>query len=450
LSGQSEDVYRDHVIGIGIDPLESISLLAASMGDEDYFVYENEGTWTVALGVAAELWIDGDGGHLRGPAVRRDIAWADDPFARVQSLLAELPLRRWCAYGWASFELAYRMDGEQVAVGSERLLHLVVPRTEIRLTAERVRVRSMDDAVPAVVEEALRGLPVDDRSSSLVQVDVGTPGAREYRAAVDRAVAAIEAKALDKVVLSRTVPVPADLDFVETYVAGRRMNSPARSFLMSLDGIDALGFSPETIVRVERSGAVMSQPLAGTRALTADPKENARLGRELLSDPKEVFEHAVSVKAVRDELGQVCDEDSLAITEFMGIQERGSAQHLASRLTGQLGRGGRAWDAFRALFPAVTATGVPKWAACALIRELEPERRGLYGGAVLTLDHEGVLDAALVLRALYRQHGRTWLRAGGGIVAQSRAARELEETCEKFGSLVRSLVPRVPATVAAR
>jgi anthranilate synthase component 1/salicylate synthetase len=127
----------------------------------------------------------------------------------------------------------------------------------------------------------------------------------------------------------------------------------------------------------------------------------------------------------------------------MNVRERGSVQHLASRISGRLATGRRAWDAFDAVFPGVTASGVPKEAALAHIREHEPQPRGLYGAAVITFDHEGTLDAALVLRAIYRQHGLTWLRAGGGIVAQSVPSRELEETTEKLGSVARFLVPSV-------
>ena len=157
-----------------------------------------------------------------------------------------------------------------------------------------------------------------------------------------------------------------------------------------------------------------------------------------------MFEHAISIRAIEQELRPVCEPGSVAVTDLLSIKERGSAQHLASRLSGRLAPGRQAWDAFRALFPGITATGVPRAEACARIRELEAEPRRLYGGAVLTLDQDGTLDAALVLRALYRQDGRTWLRAGGGIVSGSEPERELEETCEKLGSVARFLVPRRP------
>jgi salicylate synthase len=445
VSEQREDVFLDHLVEIEDDPLESIFRLTSLAKYDDYFVYENAGVWSFAGGVLAELWLDGDGAHLRAPEIERDVAWTGDPFSQVQLLLAELPCPRWCAYGWTAFELTYaRAGGPGGRPGGERLLHLVVPRTEVRITGGGARIRSVDEVELAVVEEALLDCSVSHRPGSYAPVDVRGHGAREYESSVERAVRDIKDKVLDKVVLSRTVPVATELDFVETFIAGRRANNPARSFLMSLDGLDALGFSPEVVVRVE-NGVVMSQPLAGTRALTADPAENLRLRKELLADPKEVFEHAVSVKAVYDELEQVCDADSLSVGEFMNVRERGSVQHLASRISGRLATGRGAWDAFDAVFPAVTASGVPKEAALAHIREHEP-RRGLYGGAVITFDHEGTLDAALVLRAIYRQHGLTWLRAGGGIVAQSVPSRELEETSEKLGSVARFLVPSVIPT----
>ena len=125
----------------------------------------------------------------------------------------------------------------------------------------------------------------------------------------------------------------------------------------------------------------------------------------------------------------------------MDVVERGSVQHLASQVTGRLAAGRDGWDALGAIFPTATASGVPKQAACDLIAADESEPRGLYGGAVLTADASGALDAGLVLRSVQRRDGRTWLRAGGGIVEASRPERELEETREKLRSVAGFLVP---------
>lgn len=124
----------------------------------------------------------------------------------------------------------------------------------------------------------------------------------------------------------------------------------------------------------------------------------------------------------------------------MTVALRGSVQHLASRVAGWLGPGRDRWNAFAVLFPAITASGIPKDTARRLISSLEQEPRGLYAGAVLTCDVRGELDAALVLRSVFQQGGRTWLQAGAGIVADSKPDREFEETREKLSSIAPYLV----------
>lgn len=144
----------------------------------------------------------------------------------------------------------------------------------------------------------------------------------------------------------------------------------------------------------------------------------------------------------------MCQPGTLVVDEFMAVLERGSVQHLASRVSGRLALGHDGWDALAAVFPAITATGVPKAAAFAAIRSYEPEPRGLYSGAVISADADGSLDAALVLRTAFQRDGRTWLRAGAGIVGASRPERELEETREKLRSVSRFLVPAVAPAVS--
>jgi anthranilate/para-aminobenzoate synthase component I len=139
-------------------------------------------------------------------------------------------------------------------------------------------------------------------------------------------------------------------------------------------------------------------------------------------------------------MAAVCTSGTVHVRDFMSVKERGSVQHLASEVVGRLAEGACAWDALSVLFPAVTASGIPKDAACALIQEVEQER-GPYSGAVLLADADGTLDAALVLRSVFRRAGRTWLRAGAGVVAQSDPTRELEETREKLLSVARFLIP---------
>lgn len=141
-----------------------------------------------------------------------------------------------------------------------------------------------------------------------------------------------------------------------------------------------------------------------------------------------------------EEIRSVCLPGSARLSDFMGVAERGSVQHLASTVQGQLDPARTSWDAFEALFPAITASGIPKADSVEAINRLD-EPRGLYSGCVVTASSAGDLDAALVLRAIYQEHGRAWLRAGAGIVSGSRPDREFEETCEKL----RSVLPFVVA-----
>jgi yersiniabactin salicyl-AMP ligase len=231
-----------------------------------------------------------------------------------------------------------------------------------------------------------------------------------------------------------------ELDIVASYIAGRRANTPARSFLLSLDNLKAAGFSPETVVEVNREGWVSTRPLAGTRSTGCNAEEEIKLREELLHDSKEIHEHAVSVKLAFEELCSVCSAESVGVCDFMSVCRRGTVQHLASRVKGRLKDGYNAWHAFTALFPAVTATGIPKQESIEAIGRLESQPRNLYSGCVMIVDRDGAMDAALVLRTVFQKNKKAWLHVGAGIVDMSIPAREAEETCEKIRSVSQHLV----------
>jgi salicylate synthase len=270
-------------------------------------------------------------------------------------------------------------------------------------------------------------------------------GRSEYCAIVETAISEIRRGLLDKVVLSRRVPIGHRVDLAQTYHLGRRATSPARSFLLSAGGISAAGFSPETVVEVDLAGRVSTQPLAGTRARGASPEEDERLRAELLADPKEIFEHAISMRASWEDLSEVCVPGTVRVDEPMRIEQCGAVQHLGSLVSGQLARGRTALDALGAVFPAVTVSGIPRAEACACIARLEAQPRGSYGGAMLHTGSDGRLDAALVLRTVFQDEGQAWLQAGAGIVRDSTPEREFQETREKLGSVAPFIVDAAQA-----
>ncbi|WP_265299523.1 salicylate synthase [Verminephrobacter eiseniae] len=441
--------FIEETLSISMQPLVMAALLSEHEFEEEVTVYERDGEWSVGIGSVAEIGVDAQKVVLRhGKSVAQ---WpAADMMRGVTAALAALPFQKWRAYGLAEFELSRTfLDLPPVAGQSTTLLQLTIPRMECRLREGQAVLRALDKADLQRLRVALEHIESRGRTEADVmavrqqahRLDVrGVDGAGDYRRATAAAIQEIAAGRYQKVILSHTVPLERHLDMAATYVMGRRANQPVRSFLVSRPGFRAAGFSPETVVEVDADGWVGTQPLAGTRALGEDEARNTALARELASDLKEVAEHAVSVKLAFEELSTFCTPDTVHVSEYMAICRRGSVQHLGSKLKGRLLEGCNGWDAFRALFPAVTASGIPKREAIDAIGRHEGAPRGLYSGCVLVADQDGFLDAALVLRAMYQRDGRNWLRAGAGIVGLSTPERELEETSEKLRSVMRHLV----------
>ncbi|MFV0260090.1 MAG: salicylate synthase [Acidimicrobiales bacterium] len=424
-----KDAYRIE-LRVDVDPLDRLAAVVAWAGARPYVVYEGHGPTRIAIGAAAWLTLSADGlrtswhGGIATPQV-----------SELPIVLGSCPIPDWRAYGWATFELALYLAGVPTEVGAdEPLLHLVVPEVEIRCDADGAVIRAVDLAQAEALAKVLNTDCPAPPAPIRADVDL-LAGADDYLQAVGQAVSEINSTGLEKVILSRPVPVPATSDLESVYQQGRRRVPAARSYLLQLAGWRLAGFSPETVVEVNADGLVRTQPLAGTRAAGLGAERDAANRTVLLSDLKEIAEHAMSVYHAVGEVGAVCDQGSVNVSTFMDVLVRGPVQHLASEVTGQLRADRSAWDAFASLFPAVTASGIPKAAAYDAIRRLERAPRGLYSGAVLTAAADGSLDAALVLRTILARGDQAWLRAGAGIVSASDPSRELEETREKLMSV---------------
>ncbi|MGX0241413.1 salicylate synthase [Staphylococcus capitis] len=246
----------------------------------------------------------------------------------------------------------------------------------------------------------------------------------------EKAILDIKNKNYSKVILSRKINISESINMLKSYFLGMRFNNPARSYLYDVNGMELFGFSPETIVQVNNNNKVITFPLAGTR------KNEESLKKELLTDIKEVGEHAVSVKLALEELANVCKLSTIKVDKFMNIYERGSVQHLGSEVSGEL-INNNYWNALLALYPAVTAAGIPKKESIEAIEKYEDTPRDLYSGGMFLINHEIGFDVALILRTVFQDKKETYLRAG--IVEKSKPDRELEETREKLKSVIESL-----------
>lgn len=261
---------------------------------------------------------------------------------------------------------------------------------------------------------------------------------RRYEAAVRRAKEYIAAGDIIQVVPSRRVTVKTAARPLEIYRALRRINPSPYMYFFRDGDTHIIGSSPEMLVRLE-DGVTETHPIAGTRPRGRTPGEDDRLARELLADPKERAEHVMLVDLARNDLGRVSRPGSVQVPAFMTVERYSHVMHLVSRVTSQLAEGRDAFDLFRATFPAGTLSGAPKIRAMEIIEELEPSRRGLYGGAVGYFSYNGNMDMAIAIRTILMQKGLAYLQAGAGVVADSVPAKEFDETQNKMAALVAAL-----------
>ena len=259
-----------------------------------------------------------------------------------------------------------------------------------------------------------------------------------YEAAVERIKEYIRAGDVMQVVLSQRLSIPFAAAPLDLYRALRSLNPSPYLFYFNLGGFHVVGSSPEILVHVE-NGMVTVRPIAGTRKRGADEVEDVALEQELLADPKERAEHLMLIDLGRNDIGRVAEVGSVAVTERMVVERYSHVMHIVSNVTGHLREGTGAIAALRATFPAGTLSGAPKIRAMEIIDELEPVKRGIYGGAVGYLGWNGNMDTAIAIRTAVIKDGQLHIQAGAGIVADSVPAAEWEETMNKGRAIFRAV-----------
>ncbi len=260
----------------------------------------------------------------------------------------------------------------------------------------------------------------------------------EYMRAVDRIKEYVRAGDAFQVVLSQRFETRSDVDPFDLYRCLRMVNPSPYMFFLKLDDAYVVGSSPELLVRVE-NGTIETRPIAGTRPRGKTPQEDQDLGEELLKDEKERAEHVMLVDLGRNDLGRVCQKGSVFVDEMMHVERYSHVMHIVSSVRGRLEKGISPVDALFACFPAGTLSGAPKIRAMEIISELEPCRRGIYGGALGYIDFSGNLDTCIVIRTLVMKSGRILVQAGAGIVADSKPDLEYEECRNKAKALFRAI-----------
>lgn len=261
---------------------------------------------------------------------------------------------------------------------------------------------------------------------------------RGFEAAVRRIQEYIAAGDCYQVVLSQQFSTKFSDDPLEIYRALRAINPSPYMFFLRLGEETIVGASPEMLVRCHGQ-RLDYRPIAGTRKRGATETEDWMLGEDLRTDEKEVSEHTMLVDLGRNDLGRVADYGSVKVEELMAVERYSHVQHLVTSLRARLRDGLDRFDALGSCFPAGTVTGAPKIRAMEIIRELEPDRRGVYAGSVLYMDYADNLDSCIAIRTIVLRDGIASVQAGAGIVADSIPEHEYAETVNKARGLFRAI-----------
>lgn len=350
--------------------------------------------------------------------------------------------------------------GYELAARVEPLLRLPPPPQELpvamatRFPAAVVRDRRTDtitlsaeaesadllDQMEADIRDLARAQEREPLRMSAATVVMEEPPARRYRAMVERALAYIRDGDVFQANLSRpwrgTLTVPAASHVLYDQV--RRHNpAPFCGLATWYEGAIVCS-SPERLVEV-RDGWIQTRPIAGTRPRGQGPQQDLSFSRELLSNPKERAEHVMLIDLERNDLGRVCIPGTVEVNELMVLESYARVHHIVSNVRGRLRADATPGAVIRAVFPGGTITGCPKVRCMEIIAELEQEGRGPYTGSMGYLNRDGSLDLNILIRTLVRSGNQLELRAGAGIVADSDAERELEETRAKARAVLQAL-----------
>ena len=301
-------------------------------------------------------------------------------------------------------------------------------------TKALAQLDDLEAALQTPIQSSMTTIPEE-----LLPLEPGSNTTRdEFFEMVDRTKEYIRAGDVIQTVISQRFEVENEADSLDVYRALRAINPSPYMFCLDMGGSALVGTSPEIHVRAQE-GEVEVRPIAGTRPRGATEAEDCALEEELLADPKERAEHIMLVDLGRNDIGRVCTYDTVRVPDLMVIERYSHVMHIVSNVTGRLRDDQDCYDVMRASFPAGTVSGAPKVRAMEIIAELEKAKRGPYAGAVGYFGFDGNFDSAITIRTVILDQQKAYVQAGAGIVADSVAAHEYEETQNKARGMFKAL-----------
>ncbi len=428
--------YQEQYIPGELDPLLVLQQLIDAGFLSDYLLYQNHQEVRIAANPLATVTVDPQTItiHYQGHTHTHGV---NDPLKQVEAGLGDLPIDNWTAYGYISFDFAgFYYSYSKVL--QQPLLYFFVPKTEIYIRPHEILIKTIE-SVSTLKEILSQDFP--KKSYSISQnLAKFLPDSQQYIHQVTCLKEAIIQGKLQKAILSRSIKFKQELDIINTYKLGIQQNHDHRSYCFQLGDFRAVGFSPEALLEIQSKQQVFINPLAGTRPRSDDLAEDTRLRQELFTNAKEVKEHALSIWHIQQEMNGVCQPDTVKIQDFMQVKRYRYVQHLSSQVVGELQPNKTLWDAIKALFPAVTVSGIQKSQAIAWIDRLEDEPRGLYAGGLGWINSQGQVDLAIPIRSACQYQDQVYLNAGAGIMAESIPEQEADECLSKMNTMLKNLV----------
>jgi anthranilate synthase component 1 len=324
-------------------------------------------------------------------------------------------------------------------------LRLIVNADPTREDAYESAQQRLDELAATLRQPTPAPAPIDLRAANAEVARAVIPESEfrsdfsieEYEAGVERIKEYVLAGDVMQVVPSQRFSVPFSEPPIDLYRALRNLNPSPYMYFLDLEDFHIVGSSPEILARLQQ-GVVTVRPIAGTRHRGKDEAEDLALEQELLADPKECAEHLMLIDLGRNDVGRIAETGSVELTDKMVVEKYSHVMHIVSNVTGRLQADKTTVDVLRAALPAGTLSGAPKIRAMEIIDELEPVKRGVYGGAVGYISWQGDMDTAIAIRTAVIKDDTLYIQAGGGVVADSVPRLEYQETMNKARAVFRA------------
>lgn len=404
------------------DPIATYEKLQdKSLLGEFSFIYENKEIFCIGFRPRCEIRLQNDQWILKRRDAPLEEIPSKSPFCELRHIVKKLG-NEWSLFGYISFDVS-KYCYNYANTSNLPLIEFIQPGVQILFYSDRCQIMSNNPECYANYLVTASREPQE--SVDIIECDLSDVKDKEkFIEKVCRSQKLIAQDIAKKIIISRTKHYELHLRPSELYSHYRHLNKSSSNFLLEYSGRKIIGCSPEVLLSSD-SERVSTNLLAGTRPRDIDPMRDQYLRSELLSDEKEVYEHALSVLAAYGEMKIFCLPEKVHVDRFMEIKEYSGVRHIFSRLTGVYQEGKDMFDALQTLFPAITVSGVPKDVAIKHIREIENTSRALYAGVVGYLDSDERCEFPIAIRCIFSEEkNHYYIQAGAGIMRASNPLNE--------------------------